>query len=69
MADRGALIIADISGYAKFVGGVELEHGAAIVADLLSVAVEQLAGVESWPSSKAMRRSAWRRPSPTPTPP
>lgn len=45
MADRGALIIADISGYTKFVGGVELEHGAAIVADLLSVAVEQLSGV------------------------
>ena len=39
------MMIADISGYTKFVGGVELEHGAAIVADLLGVAVEQLAGV------------------------
>lgn len=45
MADRGVLLIADISGYTKFVGGVELEHGAAIVADLLGVAVDQLAGV------------------------
>ena len=45
MAERGLLLIADISGYTKFVGGVELEHGAAIVADLLGVAVEQLGGV------------------------
>lgn len=45
MAERGLLLIADISGYSKFVGGVE--HGAAIVADLLGVAVEQLAGVAS----------------------
>lgn len=43
--ERGPLLIADISGYTKFVGGVELEHGAAIVADLLGVAVEQLAAV------------------------
>ena len=45
MPDRGVLVIADISGYTKFVGGVELEHGAAIVADLLGVAVDQLAGI------------------------
>ena len=45
MAEHGLLVIADISGYSKFVGGVELEHGAAIVADLLGVAVEQLSGV------------------------
>ena len=42
MADTGALVIADISGYTKFVGGVELEHGAAIVSDLLGVVVDQL---------------------------
>jgi len=49
MQDRqhGALLIADISGYTKFVGGVELEHAADIVADLLGVAVEQLAGIAS----------------------
>ena len=47
MAERGLLLIADISGYSKFVGGVELEHGAAIVADLLGVTVGQLAGVAS----------------------
>ena len=39
MPEHGALIIADISGYTKFVGGVELEHAADIVADLLGVAV------------------------------
>ena len=44
-SEHGLLLIADITGYTKFVGGVELEHGAAIVADLLGVTVEQLAGV------------------------
>src|SRR4051812_9341846 len=42
---RGLLLIADLSGYTKFVGGVELEHAADILADLLGVTVDQLAGI------------------------
>jgi uncharacterized protein YndB with AHSA1/START domain len=47
MTEHGALVIADISGYTKFVGGVELEHGTAIVGDLLDVVVDQLAAIGS----------------------
>ncbi len=47
MAERrnGVLLIADISGYTRFVGGVELEHGTATVGDLLGVVVEQLRSI------------------------
>ncbi len=43
--DRGVLVVADISGYTRFVSGVELEHSTAIVSELLGAVVEQLAGV------------------------
>lgn len=33
--ERGALLIADVSGYTQYLGGVELEHAQDILADLL----------------------------------
>jgi uncharacterized protein YndB with AHSA1/START domain len=41
----GCLVVADISGYTKFLTGVELEHSTDILGDLIGVVVEQLAGV------------------------
>ena len=34
--ERGCLLIADISGYSRYLGGVELDHAQDILADLLS---------------------------------
>jgi hypothetical protein len=42
--ERGCLIIADISGYTKYLTGVELEHSTDILADLINTIVEQLRG-------------------------
>jgi carbon monoxide dehydrogenase subunit G len=42
---RGVLLLADISGYTKFVTSVELEHSTDILADLLGAVVEQTSGV------------------------
>jgi len=39
---RGCLLLADISGYTAFVGGVELEHAHDILADLLSMVAREL---------------------------
>jgi len=41
--DDGALVLADISGFTAFVTGTELEHGPAIVADLLGEVMRELA--------------------------
>jgi hypothetical protein len=47
MADieAGVLLVADISGYTRFVSDLELTHASEIVADLLGAAVDQLAAV------------------------
>jgi len=37
------LVLADISGYTEYLGGVELEHSQDVLADLLSVIAERLA--------------------------
>ncbi len=43
MAERGFLVLADISGFTQFVAGTELEHGPPIIADLLEVVIARLA--------------------------
>jgi hypothetical protein len=42
--DRGTLLLADISGYTKYLTGVELDHSQDILADLLGVVVGHLQG-------------------------
>jgi uncharacterized protein DUF2652/polyketide cyclase/dehydrase/lipid transport protein len=42
---RGTLLLADISGYTRYLRGVELEHAQDVLADLFSVLVEQLHGL------------------------
>ncbi|MBI4260268.1 MAG: DUF2652 domain-containing protein [Actinobacteria bacterium] len=42
--ERGCLVLADITGYTEYLRGVELEHSHDILADILSVVVEQLTG-------------------------
>lgn len=42
--ERGCLLLADISGYSAYLAGVELEHSADILADLLGAVVEQTQG-------------------------
>jgi uncharacterized protein YndB with AHSA1/START domain len=41
-AEQGLLVVADISGYTRYVSGVELEHSHDIIADLLGVVTERL---------------------------
>jgi carbon monoxide dehydrogenase subunit G len=41
---NGCLVIADIGGYTRYLGGVELDHSHDILADLLGVVADQLAG-------------------------
>lgn len=43
--DRGCLVLADISGYTKYLTGVELEHSHDVLTDLVSVIAEQMRGV------------------------
>jgi Protein of unknown function (DUF2652) len=40
--EDGVLVLADISGYTEFVTGTELEHGPAIIAELLGQVMRQL---------------------------
>ena len=40
--ERGCLVLADISGYTKYLAGVELDHSQDILADLLGVVVGHL---------------------------
>lgn len=42
--ERGPLLLADISGYTKYLTGVELDHSQDILADLLSTVVGHLQG-------------------------
>jgi hypothetical protein len=42
-AQRGFLVLADISGFTAFVSGTELEHGPPIIADLLEAVIGRLA--------------------------
>src|SRR4051794_20109552 len=42
---HGILLVADISGYTRFLNAVELEHSTDLIADLLGVVVEQTKGV------------------------
>ena len=42
--ERGCLIIADISGYTKYLTGVELDHSTDILADLINTIVKAMAG-------------------------
>ncbi len=39
---RGPIVLADLSGYTNYVGGVEFEHSVDIMADLLGVIAERL---------------------------
>ena len=41
---RGCLVLADISGYTRYLAGVELEHSTDVLADLLGVVVKQMEG-------------------------
>ena len=41
---NGCLVLADIGGYTRYLGGVELEHSHDILADLLGVVTGQLVG-------------------------
>ncbi|HWG08273.1 MAG TPA: DUF2652 domain-containing protein [Solirubrobacteraceae bacterium] len=40
--EEGLLVVADISGYTRYLGGVELEHSHDILADLIGVVAESL---------------------------
>jgi uncharacterized protein YndB with AHSA1/START domain len=40
--DRGALVLADLSGYTRYLTGVELEHSSDVIADLLGTIVAPL---------------------------
>jgi uncharacterized protein YndB with AHSA1/START domain len=42
--EKGCLIIADISGYTKYLTGVELDHSTDILADLINTIVKGMAG-------------------------
>ncbi|MGH2784181.1 MAG: DUF2652 domain-containing protein [Actinomycetota bacterium] len=42
--ERGSLILADISGYTRYLTGVELDHSTDILADLINAIVEQMKG-------------------------
>lgn len=42
---QGCLILADISGYTRYLTGVELEHSHDVLADLIGVLVERMRGV------------------------
>jgi uncharacterized protein YndB with AHSA1/START domain len=42
--EKGCLIIADISGYTKYLTGVELDHSTDILADLINTIVEAMRG-------------------------
>ena len=42
--EKGCLIIADISGYTKYLTGVELDHSSDILADLINTIVKAMAG-------------------------
>jgi hypothetical protein len=42
-SENGFLVLADISGYTKFVTGTELEHGAAVTGALLETVMDRLA--------------------------
>jgi uncharacterized protein YndB with AHSA1/START domain len=41
---NGCLVLADIGGYSRYLGGVELDHSHDILADLLGVVTDQLTG-------------------------
>ena len=43
--ERGCLALADITGYTKYVSGVELEHSQDVLADLLGTVVTQMRGL------------------------
>src|SRR6266550_1113389 len=45
--DRGCLLVADISGYTRFLRGVELQHSTDVLADVMGVVVNQLSGVST----------------------
>ncbi|HXF82558.1 MAG TPA: DUF2652 domain-containing protein [bacterium] len=42
---QGCLVIGDISGYSRYVAGVELEHSQDVLADLMTVLVGQMQGL------------------------
>lgn len=42
---RGCLALGDITGYTKYLAGVELEHSQDVLADLMSVLVNQMRGL------------------------
>lgn len=42
---RGCLVLADISGYTRYLSGVELEHSHDVLADLLGVVANELTAV------------------------
>jgi hypothetical protein len=42
---RGCLVLADISGYTRYLAGVELEHSQDVLADLLGVVASELRGL------------------------
>ncbi len=44
---RGYLILADISGYTRFMAGTELEHSQAILGDFLDLIIGQASGFTS----------------------
>ena len=54
--------IADISGYTRFVSGVELDHAQDIIADIMDTLVRHCVRRSASPNSKATRRSSTRSP-------
>src|SRR2546423_4488862 len=45
MAEVGCLLIADVSGYTRYLSGTELEHSQDILADLIGLVVEKTCGL------------------------
>ena len=42
--EEGVLVVADISGYTRYLSGVELDHSHDILADLIGVVADRLGG-------------------------
>lgn len=58
--ERGCLAIGDITGYTKYLAGVELEHSQDVLADLMGVVVGQMRGVPAHPQAESKVHDALR---------
>ncbi|MCB0866384.1 MAG: hypothetical protein KDB58_11785 [Solirubrobacterales bacterium] len=63
----GPIVLADVSGYSRYLGGVELDHSRDVVGDLLGAVVDSLSdplrvgSSRATPSSALVRTASTRR--------